>query len=93
MACNIGIKIPVQIIKEDDQFVAYTPALDISTCGTTLEDAKKSFDELVEIFLEETIKMGTLEEVLKEQGWKCIRKQWRPPVIVDQAFREIKLTA
>jgi predicted RNase H-like HicB family nuclease len=59
MACNIGIKIPVQIIKEDNQFVAYTPALDISTCGASLEDAKKSFDELVEIFLEETIKMGT----------------------------------
>jgi len=93
MNCNVGIKIPVQIIKEDDQVVIYTPALDISTCGKSLEESKKSFDELVEIFLEETIKMGTLEEVLKEQGWQCIRKQWRPPVIVDPAFREINVTA
>ena len=68
MNCGfVGIKIPVQIIRENDDFVAYTPALDISTCGKSLEEAKKSFDELVGIFIEETIKMGTLEEVLKEQ--------------------------
>ncbi|MGC9311014.1 MAG: type II toxin-antitoxin system HicB family antitoxin [Candidatus Aenigmatarchaeota archaeon] len=93
LTCNVGIKIPVQIIRENDDFIAYTPALDISTCGKSLSEAKMCFDELVEIFLEETIKMGTLEEVLKEQGWKCVHKQWRPPLVVEQDLREIKLPA
>ena len=43
--------------------MAYTPALDLSTSGTTLEEAKKNFTEAVEIFFDEIVKMGTLEDV------------------------------
>ncbi|MGC9310119.1 MAG: hypothetical protein ACP5E4_00150 [Candidatus Aenigmatarchaeota archaeon] len=93
LACNIGIRIPVQIIRENNDFIAYTPALDLSTCGKSLAEAKQCFDELVEIFIEETIKMGTLDEVLREQGWKCVHKQWRPPMVVEQDLMEIKVPA
>lgn len=36
---TLQIKIPVQIIKEDDVFVAYTPALDLCTQGDTYVDS------------------------------------------------------
>lgn len=58
------MNLQVDFIKEGDTYIAYSPALDISTCGETFEKAQKGFEELVRIFFAELIKMGTLEEVL-----------------------------
>ncbi|MBN2095484.1 MAG: hypothetical protein JW727_05530 [Candidatus Aenigmarchaeota archaeon] len=92
--CNfVGLKIPVQILRENDDFIAYTPAFDISTSGKSYEEAKKRFSELVEIFLEETTEAGTLETALEELGWKCVQKKWMPPVVVAQEMQEIKMPA
>ena len=52
--------LPVTFLREGDQFVAYTPALDLSTSGDTFEQAKKRFSEVVGIFFEECLNMGTL---------------------------------
>ena len=37
--------LPVSILREGDSFIAYTPALDLSTVGDTLEQAQKRFEE------------------------------------------------
>lgn len=86
--------IPVTILKENDQYIAYTPSLDISTVGKTFDEAKKRFGELVNIFFEEIIEMGTLEDVLFECGWKKITKpeiKWYPPTIITQTTEEVKI--
>lgn len=64
-----AVNLPVSFLREADQFVAYTPALDLSTSGNTLEEVKKNFAEAVDIFFKEIISMGTLEEVLLDLGW------------------------
>lgn len=61
---NFQANLSVTFLREGKRFVAYTPALDLSTSGTTFEQAKKRFTEAVQIFLEECHKMGTLEGVL-----------------------------
>lgn len=77
---SIQTKLPLQIFKEGSEFIAYCPALDISTSGSSMEEAQKMFAELVGIFFEETVKMGTLEKVLLECGWKKTGKHgWNPP--------------
>ncbi|MCD4780048.1 MAG: type II toxin-antitoxin system HicB family antitoxin [Candidatus Omnitrophica bacterium] len=80
---SLNLKLPVQIIKENDAFVAYTPALDLSTQGDTYEEAQQMFEELINVFFAELIEMGTLEKVLKECGWIEVKtkakKEWRPP--------------
>jgi predicted RNase H-like HicB family nuclease len=81
---RINASLPVTIIQEDNKFIAYTPALDISTYGNSFEEAKRRFAELVNIFFEELCDMGTLEEVLEECGWKRTttpKKTWIPPMI------------
>ena len=80
---QISVSLPVQFIKDGDVFVAYCPALDISTQADTFEEAQKMFSELVHIFTDELIKMGTLEEVLTSCGWVKTgkKKQWTPPSI------------
>jgi len=86
----IKSKIPVCFLKEKNSFVAYSPAVDLSTCGRTLEEAKKNFVEAFDLFIEECIDMGTLGEVLESCGWiKVNRKKWKPPVIVGDDRVEI----
>jgi len=62
----IKANIPVLFFKEDDKYVAYSRALDLSTCGDTEKDAWKMFREALGIFLAETTKMGTLAEVMDD---------------------------
>jgi len=61
----IEAKIPVLFFKEDKKVIAYSPALDLSTCGDTEKQARKRFAEAVDIFITEIHKMGTVEDVLK----------------------------
>lgn len=52
----------IEIFKEDGQFVAIAPELNVSSFGNTQKEAKDSLREAV--FLEECRRMGTLEDVL-----------------------------
>ena len=85
------INLPVAVLREGEQFVAYTPALDLSTAGSTYEEAKKRFEEAVGIFFEETIQMGTLDEVLADLGWKKAHNEWVPPVVVSQEQQTVRI--
>ncbi len=81
---KVAIKfgLPVSILKEGDSFIAYTPALDLSTAGDTFEDAQKNFNEAVNIFFEELAEMGTINEVLEGLGWQKQNNTFTPPVVV-----------
>jgi len=76
------VSLPVSILKEGKYFVAYTPALDLSTSGKTFAEVKERFSEVVQIFFEELLEKGTLEEVLFGLGWQRSRKEWKPPIVV-----------
>jgi predicted RNase H-like HicB family nuclease len=79
----MDIKLTVSIIKEGKQYIAYTPALDLSTCGKSEKEAKKRFEEAVGLFFQELTKKGTLEKALIELGWKKVKTQWSPPKVVS----------
>ncbi|MEK7288243.1 MAG: hypothetical protein AAB091_06770 [Elusimicrobiota bacterium] len=83
------------VLKEGNKFVAYAPALDMSTCGDTFEQVQKRASELVTIFVEETIRHGTFEQALQELGWEQGKKRgeptWIPPHIIGQTTQPIKI--
>lgn len=81
MASHIEAKIPVLFLQEGKKVVAYSPALDLSSCGDTEQQARKRFAEAAMLFLTEIDKMGTTEEVLEECGWHKFPNQlkWSPP--------------
>ncbi len=87
----LSLKIPVSIFKEDKHFIAYTPALDLSTSGDSFKEVKNRFEEAVYIFFDEVSKRGTLEEVLQELGWKKLKKTWSPPRFISHETEEIKV--
>lgn len=78
------IKLQVSIIKEGSKYIAYSPSLDLSTCGKDIEEAKKRFGEAVNMFFEETERDGTTVEVLKELGWEKNDGFLKPPVIFQE---------
>ena len=86
MKKDISLSLPVFITKQGRRFVAYTPALDISTSGTSEKDAKKKFGELVSLFLEEILEAGTVDDVLSELGWRKQEKKWTPPKVVSSHY-------
>ena len=87
----LKVKLPVSVFKEGKFFIAYTPALDISTSGKTYAEVKQRFDEVVKIFFEEIIDKGTFKEVLQELGWRKIHTEWLPPPIVAHEAEEIRI--
>ncbi len=80
---SIQIKIEVLLFEEHETFVAYCPALELSSYGVDQKDAKKAFEGALDIFVKETTKRGTLEKLLLKLGWSLEQKpklNYRPPV-------------
>lgn len=74
------INFTTQIWKEGKMYVSYCPELDVSSCGRTVEKARKNLLEAVEGFLEEAKKIGSLGEILRESGFvKEGQKKWKAP--------------
>ena len=77
------ISFTVHVFKEGDVYVAYVPELDVSSCGGTPEEARKSIQEAAQGFLETSQEMGTLNEVLEEAGYQLEGETWRAPEFVS----------
>ncbi|TBR20320.1 hypothetical protein EPO15_13250 [bacterium] len=69
------VNIPVFLLKDDGVIVAYTPALNLGTCGKTQAEAKIRLGGAIELFFSELVGMGTLDKALKELGWKKVDDQ------------------
>ncbi len=88
---TLSIQLPVSIFKEGKAFVAYSPALDISTCADTLIAARKQFNELVQIFFEELDRNNTKDEVLFSLGWEKRGHEWLPPHEVEHGIQSFEV--
>lgn len=76
----------IEIFREDNQYVAVAPELNVSSFGETEKEARSSLKEAVELFLEECKRMGSLEDVLAEAGFKPEQKLWKSndPVVSER---------
>ncbi len=64
----INLNVQVILFEENGIWVAYCPALELSSCGDDDNDAKKTFEQEMRIFLKETDRKGTLERYLLKLG-------------------------
>jgi predicted RNase H-like HicB family nuclease len=80
------------IFKEGKTYVAYVPALDVSSCGATEEEARRNIREAVRGFLAASAAMGTLDEILQEAGYERDGETWHAPefVSMDRLSMSIK---
>jgi hypothetical protein len=90
---NLFFNLSVVITKQGKRFVAYAPALDISTSAKSAREVKTRFAELANVFFEEIIEAGTVNDVLTELGWKKAQKQWTPPQVVSAGALNLRIPA
>ena len=88
---GLSLNLSVIFLREGDSFVAYAPALDLSTSASSFEKAKKRFGVAAKLFFEEIIKKGTFEEVLGELGWKKHNQKWESPMVISQEIESISI--
>ncbi|HUO56073.1 MAG TPA: hypothetical protein VMU27_01410 [Candidatus Paceibacterota bacterium] len=77
---QISVELPVSFIEEGNSVIAYTPALDLSTCGKSRKEAHEMFQEIVKIFFNDLVENNTADEVLGKLGWKKdeVKSSWIP---------------
>jgi predicted RNase H-like HicB family nuclease len=79
----LKIEFDVIVFQEGNTYVAYSPKLDVSSCGSTIDDAKVNLKTAVQLFIEESARMGTLEEILEEAGYEPTdAHHWKTPRLV-----------
>ncbi len=80
--------IPVVIAREDGTIVAYTPALNLGSCGRTRDEALKRLGDAIKLFFGELLEMGTLDKALKELGWQEAKNnRFTVPRVTEQPSR------
>jgi predicted RNase H-like HicB family nuclease len=67
---EMKFKLPTKIVKKRKHFVASCPVLDVFTQGDTEQKARENLIEALTLFLTTCIEMGTLDDVLKQCGFK-----------------------
>lgn len=82
----LTIKITLDKRSKDAPFIAYTPELDVASCGPTEEKARENLKAVVSIVLEELQKKGKLTKSLLELGFQKEKKQWIPPRVSFEPF-------
>lgn len=89
---SIIVNIEVILFQEKETWIAYCPALELSSYGDDETDAKKAFEEAMEIFISETDRKGTLERYLLKLGWQLQQKPkpvYNPPVLSLQKEKNL----
>jgi predicted RNase H-like HicB family nuclease len=87
----IEIEFDSIIFREGKAFIAYSPRLDVSSCGNSIEEARRNLMTAVRLFLEEAEKMGTLEEILREAGYeKTDGSHWMTPRLIATELMSVE---
>ena len=75
---SIKASLSATISKEKPgMYLSYCPALDLCSQGKTLREAKKNIIEASVLLIEDCFERGTLDEVLKDCGFRSTRQRPR----------------
>jgi len=67
---SVNVNLCMYLFKEEDSYIVYCPALDLSAYGDSEEQAKESFTDVFEMTIKYMLDENTLKEDLVNHGWK-----------------------
>lgn len=76
---KVYVDVEVFLAKDGDAFIAYCPALNLSTYGENDEDVRKAFQDALGIFIDNAIEQKSLERTLLMYGWTLRQRHFQPP--------------
>lgn len=82
---HLTVSLPLIGFEEDGVQIIYCPALDVSGYGNDENEAKKSFEIVLEEFFRYTLNKKTFLSELTRMGWKVKkgRRPMKPPQMCD----------
>jgi len=96
LTCSKIIRINLDIIEyqKEGTHVAFSPALDLVGYGTTIKEARESWQTVLEEYIRYTLNKKTLHQNLIQRGWKMQKKnsKFTPPTFswIVQNNKEVK---
>ncbi len=79
---------------EGSACVGYCPEVDVSSCGGSVDEARKNLRAAVRLFVEEAQKLGTLRDILLEAGYrKAPDGRWISPRLVTTEVMTIPIAS
>jgi hypothetical protein len=80
---SVNFNLPIITFTEDNIFFYYSPALDLTGYGSTDDEARESFKEVLQQFLDYSTNKKTFLSELKKLGWKISKHISKPPSLVE----------
>ena len=77
---ELQARLPYTLKKTKVGFVAFCPILDVGSQGDNEQEAIENLKEAIEAFIEGCAEMGTLDDVLRECGFKPFKVKKAKPV-------------
>ena len=74
---------------EDGVHFIYSPHLDLTGYGTNVDEAKSSFEVVLEDFIDYTLKKKTLGKVLKDLGWELKGSLKKPKKVLAPSITTV----
>lgn len=93
---KINVMLEVLLFQEENIFIAYSPALDLSACGNTEEEAKNEFELVLKEYIEYCLNKKTFFDDLRAHGWTIkSKKRIKSPsddklLELNDTYRDIK---
>jgi predicted RNase H-like HicB family nuclease len=85
-------ELPIGVKKKGKWFISWCPVLDLYSQGETREKAIANIIEAIQLFVMSCFERGTLDEVLKRQGFQQTGSRRAPPRIrASDLPREVKM--
>lgn len=80
---NYTFSVGLYIFKEDDYYIAYSPAFDLSSYAETSAEAISAFYEAFQLHIEYCVSHNTLSEDLKAHGWSLETQRIKEPSLKE----------
>lgn len=93
---KINVMLEVLVFQEENIFIAYSPALDLSACGNTEKEAKNEFEVVLKEYIEYCLNKKTFFDDLRAHGWTVkSKKRIKSPsdeklLKSNETYRDIK---
>lgn len=73
------LQLSVLVFQEGEYFVSLCPSLDLSSYGSSIQEAKDGFDEVMKAYIENGTRNKTLHKDLTSHGWVIINQHFAEP--------------
>lgn len=83
---NVELNVSIFLWEEDSVFYVYSPALDITGYGLSKEEARESFETVLQEFIVYTHNKKTIFKELENLGWAVNKKKKR---VVSPDFEDM----